>query len=228
MNFDPVRFFDVTTRALPPELLELYPDYIDLHRNLPAGYAFIKRAADIVVSILLLILTGLLWVFASVGILISDGPRIFFVQPRVGQNGRLFRLIKFRTLRPAPPKGTPTEDIGQRTFAFGSFLRRTRIDELPQLLQVIVGCMSLVGPRPEMIYYHKRSVRQIQFYEYKLAAKPGMTGWAQVKYSHTTTEDEYRKKTARDLWYIANRSIFLDLRIALRTMGILLERFGAK
>ncbi len=118
MNFDPVRFFDVTTRALPPELLELYPDYIDLHRNLPAGYAFIKRAADIVVSALLLILTGLLWVFASAGILISDGPRIFFVQLRVGQNGRLFRLIKFRTLRPALPKGTPTEDIGQRRFAF--------------------------------------------------------------------------------------------------------------
>ena len=152
LDFDPLRFFDIAARALPPELLELYPDYINQHRNPRAGYVTIKRAADIIVSIFLLILTGPLWIFASVGILISDGPPIFFVQPRVGQKGRLFRLIKFRTLRPALPKRTPTENIAHRKFAFGSLLRKTRIDELPQLLQVIVGSMSLVGPRPEMIF----------------------------------------------------------------------------
>lgn len=228
MNFDPVKFFEVIARAIPPELLELYPTAVDLYRRPSASYRIIKRIADVVVSILLLILTGPLWIFASLGIFFSDGPRVFFVQSRLGQDGRLFRLVKFRTLQSALPKGTPTTDIGDRTFTFGSFLRKTRIDELPQLLQVISGRMSLVGPRPEMVYYHQRSVEQIPYYSVRLAAKPGMTGWAQVKYVHTTTEDEYRQKTAHDLWYIANRSLFLDVRIALRTIGVLVERFGSK
>jgi lipopolysaccharide/colanic/teichoic acid biosynthesis glycosyltransferase len=93
---------------------------------------------------------------------------------------------------------------------------------------VLRGTMSLVGPRPEMAFFHRRSMKTIPFYRYRLEAKPGLTGWAQIRYAHSTTEAEYFDKTAFDLWYVANRSIMVDAKIMLRTIGILLNRFGSK
>jgi lipopolysaccharide/colanic/teichoic acid biosynthesis glycosyltransferase len=228
MKFDPVAFLNCTAKALPPELLSIYPDYFDLRLEPSVGYLFAKRVVDVALSLILLVLTLPLWAFAAVGILIFDGPGVFFVQTRVGQNGQRFNLLKFRTLRPIRPVNIPTENLEQRKFAFGTLLRKMRIDEFPQLLQVIFGQMALVGPRPEMVYYHERSVAQIPFYECRLHTKPGVTGWAQVRFPHTTAEDEYLMKTAYDLWYVVNRSFFLDLRIVLRTFGVLLQRFGSK
>ena len=228
LTFDPLAFFRSTARALPPEVLSLFPNHIDLVPVPSPGYRLVKRTMDVLISILAIGLTIPLWVFASIGILISDGPEVFFVQTRVGQNRRPFRIIKFRTLRSIPAPSSPTDKIARRTFRFGALLRKLRIDELPQLLNVILEQMSVVGPRPEMIYYHNRSVSRIPYHEHRLHAKPGLTGWAQVRFPHSTTEEEYLMKTAYDLWYVQNQGIALDLYICLRTIGVLLQRFGGK
>ncbi len=93
---------------------------------------------------------------------------------------------------------------------------------------IVRGTMSFVGPRPEMEYFHRRSRDSIPYYEKRLEAKPGLTGWAQIRYSHSTTEDEYRDKTAFDLWYVLHRGVLIDLKILIRTVGTLLNRFGSR
>jgi len=177
-----------------------------------------------------------LWPIVAIGILIFDGRPVFFRQQRIGRHGAPFTMIKFRTLRePSGPAessghvaGDPVAGIDARRMPFGTFLRRLRIDELPQLLLVLGGQMSLVGPRPEMLYYHYRSVGRIRRYEHRLTVKPGVTGWAQVNYGHTTTEAEYRRKTLYDLWYVDNRNFLLDLWIILLTVGVVIRRAGAR
>jgi len=228
LEFDTLRFFDATARLLPPELLELLPDCSVLEEEPSALYPPLKRMLDVIGSLVLIAVTVPLWIFASLGILIADGRPVFFAQWRVGHNGRMFRILKFRTLRSTMFEGSPIDNWDDRLFAFGALLRRTRIDELPQLLQVLSGAMSLVGPRPEMRFYHDRSIGQIPYYAHRLRAKPGLTGWAQIRFPHATTEDEYRIKTAHDLWYIAHRNLLLDVRITIQTVGIVLRRFGAK
>ena len=147
----------------------------------------------------------------------------------MGYQGKRFRMLKFRTLRSAPKNlETPTEGIENRKFPFGNLLRRLRIDELPQLLMVLLGSMSIVGPRPEMEYFHTRSAATIPFYGIRLNVKPGLTGWAQIRFPHSTTEIEYCDKIAYDLWYVAHRGSFIDLKIILRTIGVLCRRSGSK
>lgn len=227
-HVDPLRYCDTELGVLPPELLIGRQEFLALGRRCGL-YERAKRAADISIAILALLLTLPLWAIAICGILIADGRPVFFVQPRVGRSGKLFRIVKFRTLRTnRAASHTPTDGIASRQFAFGTFLRRTRIDELPQLLNVVAGQMSLVGPRPEMIYYHRRSAKSIPCYSHRLSVTPGLSGWAQINYAHSTTDEEYREKTAFDLWYVAHRSLLLDARIALRTMWVLIKRFGAK
>ena len=227
--FDPMRFCDVALRVLPPEALELRPSYVSSALMKRTGYAVLKRIIDLIVSITALLMTLPLWIITILGILIFDGSPIFFGQARVGYQGNRFRMLKFRTLRSAQKHlDTPTEGIEYRKFPFGNFLRQLRIDELPQLLMVLSGSMSLVGPRPEMEYFHTRSTAAIPFYDIRLNAKPGLTGWAQVCFPHSTTEKEYRDKTAYDLWYVTHRSTFVDLKIILRTIGVLCRRFGSK
>lgn len=226
---DLVRFCDVALRVLPPEILQLQPDAISDRCESNRVYLAVKRLADLVLSGLAMVVTSPLWLFAIVGILLTDGRPVFYSQFRVGRGGRFIRIIKFRTLKPAVDEGeSPTRDFETRAFPFGTFLRRSRIDELPQLLMVFRGKMSIVGPRPEMVFFHRRSSRTIPFYAYRLKAKPGLTGWAQIRYAHSTTDEEYRDKTAYDLWYVAHRNLALDAKIMLRTIGILLNRFGAR
>lgn len=141
----------------------------------------------------------------------------------------MFRIVKFRTLASATDDSPGAlHDIEGRVFRFGRFLRRSRIDELPQLLMIFVSAMSYVGPRPETQYFHERSEASIPCYAERLRATPGLTGWAQIRYAHTTTEDEYRDKTAYDLWYVVRRGMILDAKILVRTVGTLLNRFGSR
>ena len=226
---DLVEFCDVSLRVLPPTILALDPQRIRDRSHSHPVYHALKRGADVLVAVIVLAATAPLWLFAMVGILLTDGRPFFYTQFRVGAGGKFFRIVKFRTLRPAESSvPCPTDDFATRVFRFGTFLRRSRIDELPQLLMVLRGTMSLVGPRPEMAFFHRRSIKTIPFYRYRLEAKPGLTGWAQIRYAHSTTEAEYFDKTAFDLWYVANRSIMVDAKIMLRTVGILLNRFGSK
>jgi lipopolysaccharide/colanic/teichoic acid biosynthesis glycosyltransferase len=227
--FDPARFCDVALRVLPPAVLAQRRTFVDWERHERHTYDILKRFFDVCAATVLLLLSSPFMAFAALGILVTDGGPALFRQVRVGRYGKRFRLYKFRTLRDEPPAiGTPNDTIEQRVFRFGGLLRQTRLDELPQFLNVVKGDMSLIGPRPEMEFFHERCVTTIPFYRKRLIVRPGLSGWAQVRFPHTTGEIEYWDKTAYDLWYIAHRNIIVDARIALRTVGVMLFGFGPR
>jgi exopolysaccharide biosynthesis polyprenyl glycosylphosphotransferase len=189
----------------------------------------LKRLVDIVISIIVLIPLLPLWLI--VGILIkldSPGP-ILFKQERVGKKGRTFRLYKFRSMvtdaeRETGPVWAAPDD--KRVTRLGRFIRRFRIDEVPQFINVLKGEMSLVGPRPERPYFVNQLEREVVFYRRRLLVRPGITGWAQVKHRYDATLDDVRKKITYDLYYLENMSLTLDLKIMIRTFFVALSGRG--
>jgi lipopolysaccharide/colanic/teichoic acid biosynthesis glycosyltransferase len=227
--FDPARFCDVVLKVLPPAVLATRPGWAGWERLRPRVYDAVKRGLDLGAASVLLVAAVPLMGLAAAGIMLSDGGPVIFRQARVGRFGRRFRLFKFRTLRQETRVSeNPNDGIESRAFGFGALLRRLRLDELPQLVNVLRGDMSLVGPRPEMVYFHQKWSLVVPFYRQRLVVRPGLSGWAQVRFPHTTTETDYWDKTAYDLWYIRHRGPLVDLRIALRTVGVMLFGFGAR
>jgi exopolysaccharide biosynthesis polyprenyl glycosylphosphotransferase len=159
----------------------------------------------------------------------SDGP-ILYCQERVGENGRLFTVYKFRSMRTDAESGTPVwaSDDDERVTRVGRVIRKTRLDELPQLWNVIQGDMSFVGPRPERPYFVEQLAREIPFYQQRHSVKPGVTGWAQVKYRYGSSIEDAIEKLRYDLYYIKHVSIALDLSILFDTVKVILFRQGAK
>jgi lipopolysaccharide/colanic/teichoic acid biosynthesis glycosyltransferase len=157
----------------------------------------------------------------------SNGP-VLFRQPRIGMNGRAFLLLKFRTMRAcdAPPSEW-ARDNADRITRVGKWLRRFRLDELPQLLNVVRGEMNLIGPRPHPICNATLFEQQIAFYQLRSAILPGITGWAQVRHGYANTLEEEIEKMRYDLYYIKNRSWRLDCQIVIETLGVLLWGGGA-
>jgi exopolysaccharide biosynthesis polyprenyl glycosylphosphotransferase len=188
-----------------------------------------KRLMDVAVSFFSLLV--MLPVFIVLGILIkidSSGP-VFFTQKRMGKNGKIFKIYKFRTMVKNAEKLTGPVWAGQkdpRITRMGRFLRKTRLDEFPQLINVLFGDMSLVGPRPERPYFVNRLKRQFPFYTRRLRVKPGITGWAQVKGKYDTTIEEGKEKLEYDLYYIENMSLRMDIRILLYTISVVLRFKG--
>ncbi len=178
-------------------------------------YLKFKRLIDILASLLLLgFLSPILFVTMLV-LRITSGGAIFFIQERIGKEGKAFRLIKFRTMNQVQ-KGK------LRVTAVGKWIRRYRIDEIPQLINVLKGDMSLIGPRPEIPYFVNRSRKRIPFYDAVFTVKPGLTGWAQVKFRHVTSLKDYDKKFRYNLFYLKNVSLALDLIILLKTIRVVL------
>ncbi len=229
VSLDPARFCDVALRVLPPAVLAQRADYVRWDAAGRRLYDPVKRAFDMAAAFVLLVLASPLFLFAALGILLRDGRPVLFRQVRVGRFGARFSLLKFRTLRaPVTLSPNPNEDIEERVFPFGALLRRSRLDELPQLINILRGDMSLVGPRPEMEYFHTRWSTVIPFYKQRLLVRPGLSGWAQVRFPHTSSEPDYWDKTAYDLWYVARRNPVLDVRICLRTIGVMFFGSGAR
>lgn len=191
-------------------------------------YDLMKRAMDILLSLPLLVLTVLLYPFMAFLIKLDDGGSVFIVQERVGHNGRLIRTYKFRSM--ARNEEDPTQRSVNAVTRVGRFLRRTRIDELPQMWSVLLGVMSLIGPRPELPKAVKHYSEEIPYYTIRHLIKPGLSGWAQIYHEnhphHRADVSETKVKLSYDLYYIKNRSLFLDLKIALKTITILLSRSG--
>lgn len=180
---------------------------------------FIKRLIDIVVSLVVLIPFLPLWVLIAILIkLTSEGP-VFFLQDRPGKNKEIFKIYKFRTMRPGSEKMVKGKEVfldDDRITTIGRFLRRTKLDEIPQVLNVLKGEMSLVGPRPERIDSLADYTEEISK---RLNMKPGMTGLAQVSGNiYLSLEDRYKY----DVYYVENFSLLLDLKIILRTIGVIL------
>jgi lipopolysaccharide/colanic/teichoic acid biosynthesis glycosyltransferase len=154
-----------------------------------------------------------------------------FRQERVGQGGRLFTLYKFRSMRKnAEGDGTPqwANINDERLTMVGRLIRKWRIDELPQIFNVLKGEMSFVGPRPERPFFVNRLVTQIPFYSLRHSAKPGITGWAQVRYPYGASIDDAIEKLQYDLYYVKNHSLFLDIMILISTVEVVLWGKGAR
>ena len=182
------------------------------------------RVLDVTLGAVMLVLAVPLVVPAALAIAITDGFPVFYLQWRVGQFGRSFRVVKLRTMRRDAEENGPAfaAKDDPRVTGVGRVLRRLRIDELPQLANVLRGDMSLVGPRPERPEFVDELVRQIPYYTFRLAVPPGLTGWSQVSMPYARTIEDHRRKLEYDLYFIRERSVGLYLLILLRTLSVAL------
>lgn len=191
----------------------------------------LKRVLDIVASTVILVFSSPICLLAAILIkLTSKGP-LFFTQVRVGQDGHPFQLAKFRTMRQDAEKHTGpvwAQKNDQRVTSVGKFLRLTRIDEIPQCLNILTGRMSFVGPRPERPHFVNQLTKELPFYILRHTVKPGLTGWAQVSHAYGASVDDAREKLRYDLYYIKNVSLLFDLTIMMRTIGVILFGKGAR
>jgi sugar transferase (PEP-CTERM system associated) len=192
---------------------------------------FIKRVFDCVVAAILLVLALPVMLVTAVLIVLEDGFPILYRQERVGRSGRLFNVIKFRSMRrdaeaDGKPRWATTND--DRTTRVGRVIRKLRIDELPQLYSVLIGEMSMVGPRPERAFFVDQLTKEIPFYAVRHSIKPGVTGWAQVRYHYGASIDDAAQKLQYDLYYVKNHSLLLDLVVLFETVGVVLGGKGAQ
>lgn len=186
----------------------------------PRAYDTVKRAVDFAASAIGLILFSPLLVLAASAVLLSMGRPILFRQDRTGRNGRRFRVVKFRTMRsPAPGADGPEHDADRLTRV-GRVLRATSIDELPTLWNVLLGAMSLIGPRPLPVRYQDRYGSD---HSRRHEVRPGITGWAQVRGRNGLS---WAQKFDLDVWYVDNRSLALDLKILVATLPAVVTRRG--
>jgi sugar transferase (PEP-CTERM system associated) len=189
-----------------------------------------KRLFDLAAAVVGLFVAAPLMVVTAIAIKLDSPGPVFFRQQRIGQFGQVFSVFKFRSMRadahgmPAPAPG----ELDPRVTRVGAILRRTRFDEVPQLINVLIGNMSLVGPRPEWVALVPEFKEKVPLYMHRLAAKPGITGWAQVKNPYGATVENTWEKLQYDLYYIKNMSLFLDLLIVLHTIQIVLFTRGSE
>jgi sugar transferase (PEP-CTERM system associated) len=191
----------------------------------------VKRAVDIALALVGLALTAPVMALVALVVKLDSRGPVLFRQERVGQHGRIFVLKKFRSMR------ENAEEHGRAVWAtrndprvtrVGWFLRRSRLDELPQLVNVLAGDMSFIGPRPERPEFVRLLQQRIPFYMERQSVKPGLTGWAQVRHHYAASVDDTVEKLQYDLYYIKNLSLFLDLLILVSTIQVVLFGRGAR
>lgn len=233
--FSNVRFFDmhkvyeeVFNRA--PLSLIGYSWFLEnISQSAHIGYDSLKKLMDIIVGGTIGIVSLALYPIVIVAIKLEDGGEIFSFQKRVGQNNKIINIAKFRTMKIANDDAAWSK-VENKVTKVGAFLRKTRIDELPQLWNVLRGDISLIGPRPEFERAVKEYSEKIPYYNTRHIIKPGLSGWAQLYHErhphHGLDIEETRNKLSYDLYYIKNRSFVLDLEIALKTIRTLLSRTG--
>jgi sugar transferase (PEP-CTERM system associated) len=232
MVLDLLSFFEKETSRIKLDVL--HPSWIFFSEGfrLNGVALFSKRLLDLLVGVMIFLLTWPLMLLVALAIFIESGGKgpILFHQLRVGLNGRPFQVHKFRSMR------TDAEADGVARWAtkndsritrVGAFIRKTRLDELPQVFNVILGEMSLVGPRPERPQFVEQLEKEIPFYAERHRVKPGVTGWAQLSYPYGATMEDARNKLEFDLYYVKNASAFLDLIILLETVEVVLWGKGA-
>jgi len=190
-----------------------------------------KRIFDILSALVLIVLSFPLMLITALFIKLESPGPIFYRQERVGLSGKTFDVVKFRSMRTDAEKdGVPrwATASDSRITRVGRVIRKVRIDELPQLFGVLVGDMSMVGPRPERPYFVDQLVQDIPFYAVRHSVKPGVTGWAQVSYQYGASREDTVEKLQYDLYYVKNHSLFLDLVILFQTVGVVLTGKGAQ
>ena len=189
-------------------------------------YDPLKRIIDISISLVLGVISLPLYPFICLAIKLNDGGSCFIVQKRIGQKGKIINVIKFRTMK-VNDSGVWVKENDDRITSVGKFLRKSRLDELPQLLNILKGDMSLVGPRPDIYGLLSKLEEEIPYYNIRTAIRPGLSGWAQVNQEKPPQSvEETKTRLMYDLYYIKNRSLWLDLKIILKTIVIIASRNG--
>jgi sugar transferase (PEP-CTERM system associated) len=189
-----------------------------------------KRAFDLLLALVALAIATPVMVIVAVAVWLESGRPVLYRQERVGENGRTFMLNKFRSMRHDAEGATPVwaQAGDSRVTRVGRFIRNARFDELPQLWNVLRGDMSFVGPRPERPFFVSQLATQIPFYEQRHAVKPGITGWAQVKYRYGASMEDSLEKLRYDLYYVKHLSLPFDLTILFDTVKVVLFAKGAR
>ena len=196
--------------------------------SMPIWQQALKRAMDLIISLVALILLIPIYITCALAVKFSSSGPIFYLQDRVGLDGRVFKIIKFRTMylnsEEAGPQLSSTND--SRITKAGRFMRKTRLDEFPQFMNVILGHMSLVGPRPERQFYIDQIMALAPQYVHLTKVRPGITSWGQVKYGYAENVEQMLDRMKFDLLYLKNRSIALDIKIMFYTIAIVLKAKG--
>ena len=225
----PIMYEELTQRV-PIEHLEtdwVIRSFVDQVR-VSGLYEFLKRMMDIFGGFVGTLAFLFVFPFIAIAIILETGFPVFYSQPRLGKGAKLFNILKFRTMtQNAEAEGIKAaEENDPRITKVGNFLRKTRLDEMPQFWDVLRGEMSLVGPRAERPELVAEYQKQIPFYRARLLVKPGLTGWAQINYGYVATVKETVVKLEYDLYYIKHRTLGMDFSIVLRTIGTVLRRTG--
>jgi len=221
---------DVITGHFKTHQIFGVPLMVLLQDHMPAWQAQVKRLTDIVVSFVILAVGAPVWlIVAAVIRATSEGPAVYR-QVRVGRNGKNYTMLKFRSMyidaekRSGPQWATENDP---RITPVGRFCRKTRLDEIPQFINVLKGEMSLVGPRPERPFFVEQLKKEIPWYVRRIKMKPGITGWAQVKHKYDSSIEDVKQKVLYDLYYFENMSLVLDVKIMLRTILVVFTGKGA-
>ena len=223
--------YEELTQRVPIEHLEsdwVIRSFVDQVR-VSGTYELAKRIMDILGGFVGTLVFMLLFPFIAFAILLESGFPIFYSQTRLGKGGSVFRIYKFRTMKQdaeADGEAKAAVENDPRVTKVGNFLRKTRLDEMPQFLSVLQGEISLVGPRAERPELVAEYQKQIPFYRARLLVKPGLTGWAQINYGYVATIKETVVKLEYDLYYIKHRTLNMDMNIVLRTIGTVIRRTG--
>ncbi len=225
--FDYPAFYELLTGKVPVEAIG--PSWF--LENLKEGernyFNFVKRIVDFFGALIILLVSLIFWPLIALIIKLESRGPIFFIQKRYGRNEKIFTMVKFRTMRVSGNDGMPTIEGDSRITHFGLFLRKTRLDEIPQVLNIIKGDMSFIGPRPERPEIVAELEHKIPFYKTRLLIKPGLTGWDQVSgHYHSPSLEDSLEKLQYDLFYLKHRSFYTDLAITLKTIATILSRGG--
>ncbi len=222
-------FYEAVTGRVPLGAIDQVWFLENLTENSKRAYEIAKRISDIILAFFLGIPFLLVYPFLALAIKISSPGSVFYRQRRMGQNGHTFEIIKLRSMRLDAEANTGAvwaRDNDPRVTPLGRFLRTSRIDEFPQLWNILKGEMSFVGPRAERPEFHERLKTGVPFYEERYLIKPGLSGWAQINYPYGASVADAAQKLQYDLYYIKHRSLILDLGIILRTINISVRHAG--
>jgi exopolysaccharide biosynthesis polyprenyl glycosylphosphotransferase len=220
-------FYEDIAGKIPLEVINKMWFLENLNEGNKGNFDLFKRIADIIMALIILAISSPFWIFIAAIIKFESRGSVFYKSQRCGQGGKEFKMIKFRTMRTENNHQGMTEVKDKRITGFGNFLRKTRLDEIPQTLNIIKGEMSFVGPRPERPEFVEILEKQIPFYRERMLVKPGVTGCDQIAGEyHSPSYEDTMKKLQYDLYYVKNRSVYLDLSIILKTVSTMLSRAG--
>ena len=224
INF--TKAYENITQKIPVSLLTHAWFLENLKQGEKDFYNKIKRILDIISASVILIISCVFTPFIAIAIKSEDNGPVFYKQQRIGKNGKPFLLIKFRSMKKDSEKNGAVwaEKQDLRITKIGKFLRRTHLDEIPQMLNILKGDISLIGPRPERPEFIEKLEKEIPFYNVRHLIKPGFTGWAQIKFRYSRSVIDSKEKFEYDLYYIKNNSLFLDIGILLKTFQLFFKK----